>query len=180
MNKAVLGEFLSDDNISLHHSYMKDKYLKYSILKKGREELNGVKLEEVHYLRIPRNEREMAHSLLSEVESHKCYFDSFEICGRRCENIRKCFGSEDAMLYEVLETAKHAEQDFVYIYSDGGRVKIMSANPSTAFLRCRPILALDLCEHAYFIDYAFDKERYLRAALAHLNLEKLDKSMSGT
>ena len=84
------------------------------------------------------------------------------------------------MLYEVLETAKHTEQDFVYIYLDGGRVKIMAANPSTAFLRFRPILALDLCEHAYFIDYAFDKERYLRAALAHFNLEKLDKSMSCT
>ena len=180
MNKAALREFLSDDNISLHHSYMKDKYLKYSILKKGRVELCGVSIEELPYLRIPRDERELAHSMLSEIESHKCYFDSFEICGRRCKNIRKYFGSEDGMLYEVLETAKGAKEGFVYIYADGGRVKIVAENPYAAFMRFRPILALDLCEQAYFLDYAFDRDAYLRSAVSRLNLEKLEKTISLT
>lgn len=178
MNKAVLREFLSDDSISLHHSYMKNTYLKYSILKKGREELGGANLEQIPHLRIPRSEREQAHLLLSELESHKCYFDSFGVSGKRCESIRKCFGSEDVLLYEILETAKATDQGFVYIYADGGKVKIKAQNPCSAFLRSRPILALDLCEHAYFLDYAFDRESYLRAAISRLNLEKLDKSIS--
>ena len=84
------------------------------------------------------------------------------------------------MLYEVLDVAKNARQDFIYIYADCGKVKIKAQNASEAFLKSRPILALDLCEHSYFLDYAFDRDAYLRAAVARLNLEKLEKSISLT
>ena len=180
MNTARLSEFLSDDNLLLHHSYMKNKYLKYSILKKSREELNGVMLEDIPRLKIPRQETLEAFILLSDIESHKCYFDSFEKRKQRCDNIRLYFGSEERLLYEIMELGKDTCEDFIYIYTQGTRAEIKAQKASEAFLKCRPILAIDLCEHAYFLDYAFDKERYLRAALLNLNLEKLDKSMSCT
>ena len=181
MNTSALREFLSEDNLALHHSYMKNKYLKYSILKKSREELINTRLEDIPKLRIPIDERAEAHNLLSDIESHKCYFDSFDMCGKRCDNIRRYFGSEERLLYELVELGKATDKSFIYIYSKGDRrAEIKAQSNASAFLRCRPILALDLCEHAYFLDYAFDKERYLRAAITHLNLEKLDKSMSGT
>ena len=180
MNTDALREFLSDDNLSLHHSYVKNKYSKYSILKKSREELNGVKLEDIPRLKIPKEERNEAYSLISDVESHKCYFNSFDKVKRRCDNIRRYFGSEERLLYEIIEFGNESCEDFIYIYTQNGKAEIKSHNTSVAFLKCRPILAIDLCEHAYFLDYAFDKDRYLRAAISNLNLEKLDKSMSYT
>ena len=36
-----------------------------------------------------------------------------------------------------------------------------------------PALAIDVSEHAYFLDYGFDKQRYIMAALPFLDLSKL-------
>ena len=37
----------------------------------------------------------------------------------------------------------------------------------------KPLLALDVSAHAYFLDYGFSKEDYLRAAVSRLSLGKL-------
>ena len=36
-----------------------------------------------------------------------------------------------------------------------------------------PIFAIDLCEHAYMLDYGFSRDEYLRRALGYLDLRKL-------
>ena len=38
-----------------------------------------------------------------------------------------------------------------------------------------PILAVDICEHVYFLDYGFDKERFLCRFLPYLSLSKIDQ-----
>ena len=40
--------------------------------------------------------------------------------------------------------------------------------------KTRPdVRAIDVCEHAYFADYGFDKQRYLISALPYLDITKL-------
>ena len=68
MNTDILREFLSEDSLALHHSYMKNKYAKYSILKKSIDLLNGVKLEDIPRLRIPKEAGIEAYNLLSDIE----------------------------------------------------------------------------------------------------------------
>ena len=58
------------------------------------------------------------------------------------------------------------------------RVKYYSVNKCSEkngehFIKGEPRLAIDLCEHAYFIEYGFDKERYLEDLLRHLDLSRL-------
>ena len=46
-----------------------------------------------------------------------------------------------------------------------------------AFLRYEPVLAVDMYEHAYFNDYGFEKEKYLRTSLEYLDLERLASAL---
>ena len=45
------------------------------------------------------------------------------------------------------------------------------------FLKYDVRLAVDLCEHAYFYDYGFDKKSYLKAALSSLDLSKIENTV---
>lgn len=179
MNKSILLEFLSEDNLNLHLSHLKNATLKYSILKKSIGTLTGLSAREVLRSGLKRSERDEAFDCLSYIESHRNYFDSFAPLTKKCDAVRKYFGSEDKFLYEIFECARYESHGFVYVCIDSRRrPKIEFAKPHDEYLKNSPILALDLYEHAYFLDYAFEKEKYLRSAISRLDIEKLDKALT--
>ena len=89
--------------------------------------------------------------------------------------LKKYYSSENSFLYEAEQLALSADGGFLYIALDDRRVPQPRLSESNRFacIKDTPLLAVDLCEHAYFSDYSFDKKRYLRAALSHLDLSKL-------
>ena len=181
MNKPLLFEFLSEDNLNLHISHMKNEAAKYSILEKSIPELSGVAIGDIMRLGIKKEEREEALTIASCVEAHKIYFDSFSRLNKKCERVRKYFGSEEKFLYEVFECARGEKDGFTFVFLDKrNRPRIESCAPRDGFAKHTPILALDLFEHAYFLDYAFEKEKYLRAAISRLDIEKLDRALSSS
>ena len=136
---------------------------------------------------------------------HEIYFSSFgEREYVRCDAARKHFGSETRMLSELYDIAMRLECGFVGVgvnhnktpflfsvgySSEGSRGRSIFAYPPT-FARTKvyhrlypaelfaigePVLAVDLCEHAYFDGYTFDKERYISSALATLSIDVLGK-----
>jgi Fe-Mn family superoxide dismutase len=57
-----------------------------------------------------------------------------------------------------------------------GRLRIQSSSNAENPLQqnCVPLLTLDVWEHAYYLDYQNDRERYVRGFLDHLlNWESL-------
>lgn len=179
MNRTVLREFLSEDNLNLHISHMKNASYKYSILEKSIKGLQDKSLYDLPYLRLCREDRDEAINLLSYIESHKCYFDSFAHLNKKCNSVRKYFGSEEKFLYEIFETSRYETHAFLYVYLDNRRrAKIEVAAPESVYIKFNPVLALDIYEHAYFLDYGFEKEKYLRAAISRLDIEKLDKALT--
>lgn len=179
MNKAVLREFLSEDNLNLHISHLKSESLRYSILEKSINKLSGLTIYEIARSGLKREERKEAISRLSYIESHKCYFDSFAHLNKKCDSLRRYFGSEEKFLYEIFEVARRGENGFTFVYVDNkGKPMIELASPHSAYLRFSPILALDLYEHAYFLDYGFEREKYLRSAISRLDIEKLEKALT--
>ena len=179
MNKSILLEFLSEDNLNLHLSHLKNASLQYSILEKSVDGLSGLSVRDMSRSGLKRAERDEAFAKLSYIESHRNYFDSFAHLTKKCDAVRKCFGSEEKFLYEVFECARYESHGFVYVYLDSRRKpKIEFAKPSDAYVKFSPVLALDLYEHAYFLDYAFEKEKYLRSAISRLDIEKLDKAIT--
>lgn len=174
MEKA-LRTFLSVQNIDLHKEYLRQLRLKYSILEKSIPMLKGAELADIPRLGIKVSEREEALLLKLEIMSHEIYFSSFTDKYQPCPIAAKHYGTENNFVYEVYKTARELGSGFLFISLDSrGKPVLTFAEGARAVIpKYQPILAIDLFEHASFLDYGFERERYIENAAAHLNLSKL-------
>ena len=174
MSYEKMASFLSFENVLGHEAYLKDLRLRYSILEKSLSFPLPKSLNDLLRERIPREIYDEALMLLSEISLHEVYFDSFSIEPASSNPVKAQFGSREAFLYELFSFAKDKKVGFLLIYL-GARGKIHFDIPSsiTEITRYKPILAIDLYEHAYFSDYGFRRNDYLRAALSNIDLSKL-------
>ena len=170
-----MKEFLSEENIALHNEYVRNKRLKYSILESSYKGLVGASVSDLYRMKITPRDRSDSLELLTEIRLHEIYFSSFsESQYPRSERVVDFYGNEASFLNELYRKCIKQRYGFVCIYSS--RHGIFTEGFSeceSAFLRDEPMLAIDVCEHAYFMDYGFDRERYLLASLPYLDITKL-------
>ena len=168
----MITEFLSEESISLHKEYVRQKRLKYSILESYLPELRGASVADLFRLRMGKKDRADALSLLPEIVLHDVFFSSFcEEKNPSSRAIAELYGSEASFLNVLYRLALKHPYGFIGI---GRRASVCVFSGDAEALRYdAPLLAIDLCEHAYFPDYGFDRERYLVEALSHLDLKKI-------
>ncbi|MBO5909460.1 MAG: hypothetical protein J6Q67_06795 [Clostridia bacterium] len=175
MDYSSMRLFLSEENIKMHLEYLNKQKLVYSILQKSYPKLtNDIKM--VYQQNLPREIKKEALTLLCDIKSHEMFFNSFINTPPKCKNIKKFYSSEERLIYEVYLLAKNNKHGFIYICLDKNAAPIIQyrSEPSDIFIRYEPVLAFDLCEHTYFKDYGFNRERFLGNSLGHLNLKLLD------
>ncbi len=167
-------DFLSERNIEMHKEYMNTLCLRYSMFEKSYPELSGCNAKDVQRLKIRKSERDAAQELLCEIEAHKIFFSSFGKRNSKSERICREFGSEAALLYKVFCECEKVNSGFLLIYEEYGKIKLFCGNDYKRIICEKNVfLSVDLCEHAYFFDYFFDKKAYLAGAISHLDLRKL-------
>ena len=175
-----MTEFLSEENLTLHNEYLRALLLRYSILQKSISGIIGKNVSEIFRMRLPYAERKDVFALLPEIELHELYFASF--CASK--NLRSAilcerFGSEAAFLNLLYRLGMQLEYGFIAVNMSGGRIECITAKDYVDAYRFGvPMLAIDVCEHAYFYDYGFDKSAYLISALPYLDLSKIDNFFS--
>lgn len=175
MKYEPMLSFLGEDTLRAHAEYLRGERLRHSIDEKSIAQIKGRTPREISSMNIKRSIREEVVKRLVNIKLHDCYFASYTLTPAPCPLIKKHYSSENGFLYEAEELALSADWGFLYVALDERKVPrsyLSGSNPRT-FIKDTPILALDLCEHAYFSDYSFDRKRYVRAALAHLDLSKL-------
>ena len=167
-----LDAVLSEETLNLHKEYLKKLKLKYSIFEKSRPEISGKGMCEISKMRIA--ERDEILYLMRDIKSHELYFNSFDREFQSSDAVRKRFRSEASFVYELYKTAMESDGDFLLVTANKGELdyEVLSEK---SFLKAEPLLAVDLCEHAYFMDFGFEKEEYLKKILYRLNLKSLDK-----
>ena len=166
--------FLSERNIELHKLYLNDLSLKYSIFEKSYSELKSASLSAISKVRIKREEREAAYMLKAEIMAHKLFFSSFQIENLRSPILCCQFGSEAQFMYEMSNACQRCEGGFLLIYREGDKIKSFCGREYQKIMETKkPALCLDLCEHAYFYDYGFDKKSYILNALRNFDYSKL-------
>ena len=173
---GMLG-FLTEENLRLHLSYLEDLKLKYSILIKSCPQIGGKNISELYKIRVKNDIRHEALALLSEIEAHELYFSSFSEKITECKAIRDYYSSEEAFKYEIFEAAINSKDSFLFVCLDvRGKPNIVCGKESfDLFYTYKPVLAIDMCEHSYFYDYAFERDEYLRRSITHLNLSRVIK-----
>ncbi|MBE6643984.1 MAG: hypothetical protein E7612_01235 [Ruminococcaceae bacterium] len=170
--KDGLSEYLSCEALNMHREYFKKQCLRYSVLKKMYPEI--CRNEICEFARIRTKDRAEIEELYFDILYHKLYFSSYGKQYQFSEAVKKRFKSQASFLYELLQAGKDEKYGFILIYVKGGYADFVISTNSKA-RRIEPVLSVDLCEHAYFSDYGFDKEKYLKDILASLNLGMLDK-----
>ena len=165
--------FLSEEAIELHKEYLRTLKYRYSILEKSFPEINGLALQLI--AKIRHNYKDETLSLKTEILCHELFFNSFGSSYQSSLAVKKWYGSEAAFLYEVFNICKSSSAPFLIINKERGRVNVNLIKETTQLLKiAKPLLAIDLCEHAYFLDYGFDREGYLNNLLPRINLAILD------
>lgn len=169
-------QFISEANRQMHEDYLRRLKLEYSIYEKSYPGMLGKSLREIIKLRLPnQTEIESAVKKKCEISAHELYFSSFGNSNSASPKVKREYGSEAEFLYETLQKCMSADGGFLLIYRDyRGRIATYAGSEyQSVFLNYTPLLALDLCEHAYFYDYLFDKQGYVKSALSHIALERI-------
>lgn len=175
MDITAQKSFLSEDNLKLHLSHLSELRLRYSIFKKSAPTLVGKTLRQVMNMHSSDGLKNEILPLINSIKSHELYFSSFSSEPRNCKEIKSYFSSDSAFLYELYRAAREYSYGFLYVGRDrGGKPEVAFGDGSTLpKLYSPPYLVLDLYEHVYFLDYAYSKEKFLRAMLSHLDISKL-------
>jgi superoxide dismutase len=130
-------------------------------------------MSEIVRLNLGRDIKDEALSLLWNIKAHECFFNSF--ChNQQANQIGKL--SKEKFLYDLYTEALGRDYGFLFIFKDrhGNPRMNFSREYDGAFIKYEPALALDLYEHTYFLDYGFDKKRFLKNVVMYLDLSSLD------
>lgn len=167
----MICNFSSERTCKLHKEYLEKIKLQYTILEKSFPCIVRKDIFDIRKMRLKYKDEIL--SLKCDIMCHELFFDSFGQRNQSSGTVIDNFGSEAAFLYEIFSQAKKAENCFAFICLHGKRVNFSFGMPELLLKLSNPVLTLDLCEHAYFLDYGFDREEYLRRMLPYLNLNKL-------
>lgn len=174
-----IDKFISEEAIGLHKNYLENLKLEYSIYEKSAPEIKNMSISAIKRARKLRYKDEIL-SLRVNLECHNLFFSSFGNEFQSSQAIKKAYGTEASFLYDMCNEARQWETSgFLIIGLSNGRIfKYVGQDLEDIFIKATPILAIDLCEHSYFLDYGFNKNAYLENAMKYLNLNKIDNFLS--
>ena len=104
--------------------------------------------------------------------------------GRLAQLIQDGFGGTDALLTKLKEEAVgHFSNGWAWLVLDCGTLKITSlhdADTPVVYDGMKPLLTLDVWEHAYYIDYRNERPRFAETVLGNvINWEFVARNLDG-
>ena len=169
--------FLSDRSIEMHKEHYNTLTLRYKVFEKSYPEIKDKGIREIYRCSVPLSEKREAVRLYSDILAHKIYFSSFGARNAVSRRVKDEYASVASFLYLLSEECMKCREGFLLIYENRGKISTYCGDEyDKVLLKNEALLALDLYEHAYFLDYGFDREKYVLNAISHLDLEKIEKS----
>lgn len=172
-----LSRIFSDASQRMHRAYLEQQIYRFEALSAHLSLPSPPALSDICALRIAREEKTLLRDLYRDILAHRIFFRSFSERVAPYRDRVKKYRSESAFLYHALNVCRDANAPFCFFFPNRtGQIEMSVCGISEQNAKnAEQVRAIDLCEHAYFTDYGFDRERYLRAALMHLDLATLHK-----
>jgi superoxide dismutase, Fe-Mn family len=186
--KDALGDFMSAETLEFHHGKHHQAYVDKT--NAAIEEQGGAG----PLSRVIRQAKEKGDEGLfnnsAQLWNHSFFWqclappDGQKPTGQLAEMIDEAFGSTDAMLTKLKEEAVgHFSNGWAWLVLDRDELAITSLHDAdTPVVRegLKPLLTLDLWEHAYYIDYRNDRPAFAEKVLANIvNWEFVAKNLDG-
>ena len=175
--RDALAGFMSAETLDFHHGKHHKAYID-----KLNDAVAGTGLEGVPLARLIRIAVEKGETALGNVAGQHWNHNFFWQClappegrkpsGRLAAMIDEEFGSLDRMLDALKkEAVGHFASGWAWLMLDGGKLAINSLHDGDAppaHDGVKPLLTVDVWEHAYYIDYRHERAEFVDAVLDHL------------
>jgi Fe-Mn family superoxide dismutase len=187
--KDALGPYMSGETLDYHHGKHHKAYVDKTNLMLGEKGLEGASLTEVIQAARERGESGLFNNS-AQIWNHSFYWqclapaDGQRPAGQLAELIDDGFGSTDNLLAKLKEEAVgHFSNGWAWLVLDGGKLRITSlhdADTPVVYEGMKPLLTLDVWEHAYYIDYRNERPRFAESVLANIvNWEFVAQNLDG-
>ena len=176
----ALAPVLSAETLKLHHGKHHKKYVDTMNQLLEKEQLEAHSLEEV-----VRAAKGKLFNNAAQAWNHDFYWHSLSPKRRRpagalLHRLEKDFGSYDGFAAKFAAAATgQFGSGWAWLVDKDGKLEVMAtANADTPMahgIKC--LLTIDVWEHAYYVDYRNERERYVSAILDRLNWEFAEKNL---
>ena len=173
----ALVPFISAETLRLHHEAHHKAYVdKLNELLKGKDLADKPLLDVVKWSAAAESRRAIFNNA-GQAWNHAFYWQSLRPAGgegpgnKLAMEIRKAFGSVDALTKQMVEAGvAHFGSGWVWLVADRGSLKVVTTHDAgtPVISGQRPLLTLDLWEHAYYVDYRNRRAEHLEAAAGKL------------
>ncbi len=179
-----LEPIISSRTLTIHYN---NHYLNYlnklnKLLKENNYNFRYSKEELFNHIdEFPLNVRDDILFNLGGVVNHELYFSSLgknEINGKLEQKIKEKYGSFDNFKEEFIKKANQlVGSGYTFLVMDkNGDLNIMNmSNQESPYIYGMiPILALDLWEHAYYLDYQSNRSLYIKNFFQIIDFEQVN------
>ena len=187
--KDALGDFMSAETLEFHHGKHHKAYVdKANELLAAKGESSGSLIEAIRSAK--RDGDAKLFNNIAQIWNHSFFWQCLappegqKPEGRLATLIGAGFGSTETMLKKLEEEAvNHFASGWAWLVLDGGALKITSlhdADTPAAHDGMKPLLTLDVWEHAYYIDYRNARPKFAQAVLGNIvNWEFVARNLDG-
>jgi superoxide dismutase, Fe-Mn family len=176
----ALAPVISAETLRLHHGKHHKKYVDTANQLLEKEPLRASSLEEV-----VRQAKGKLFNNAAQAWNHDFYWKSLSPkrqrpSGALLHRLEKDFGSYDKFADAFSQAAiGQFASGWAWLVEKGGKLEITTTGnadtPMAHGIRC--LLTVDVWEHAYYIDYRNERERYVSAILNCLNWDFVEKNL---
>lgn len=187
-SKDAFGDTISAETFDYHHGKHHNAYVSKTNDAIEGTDLSGAKLSEVIVAAREKGDQGLFNNS-AQVWNHSFYWQCLSPqkqnpSGKLAAIIEDCFGSKGEMLDKFkAEAVGHFASGWAWLVLDGEELKITSlhdADSPVAHEGMKPLLTLDVWEHAYYIDYRNARPDYIDALLEYaINWEFVARNLDG-
>jgi Fe-Mn family superoxide dismutase len=176
----ALAPVISAETLKLHHGKHHKKYVDTMNQLLEKEDLHASSLEEV-----VRQAKGKLFNNAAQAWNHDFYWHSLSPKRRRpagalLHRLEKDFGSYDGFAGKFAAAANgQFGSGWAWLVENDGKLEVTATGnadtPMAHGHKC--LLTVDVWEHAYYVDYRNERERYVSAILERLNWEFAEKNL---
>ncbi len=186
--KDAFGEILSAETFDYHHGKHHNAYVTQANDQLAGAGLEGASLSEV-IAKAHASGNKKLFNASAQIWNHSFYWqclspEAQQPTGKLKEMIERDFGSQAELVAKLkAESVGHFASGWGWLVLDGDSLKITSlhdADTLVVYDGMKPLLTLDVWEHAYYIDYRNARPNYLDALLEKaINWEFVAQNLDG-
>jgi superoxide dismutase, Fe-Mn family len=188
-SREALGDYMSAETLEFHHGKHHKAYVDKTNAQLGDHGLKGASLVDVIRAARERGEKGLFNNS-AQLWNHSFYWQCLappegqRPTGQLAVMIEDEFGSADAMLDKLkAEAVGHFSNGWAWLVLNRDRLEITSlhdADSPVVYDGMKPLLTLDVWEHAYYIDYRNDRAGFAGNVLGNIvNWEFVAQNLDG-